>query len=70
MVLTQAVNSHDVGHARGGRAAALRRVTAPALVAGVDTDRLYPLSQQAEPVAASVGELVLSSGSRRARGPA
>ncbi len=47
-VLTEAMNGHDVGRGRGGVPAALRRVTAPALVAGVDSDRLYPLSQQAE----------------------
>ncbi|WP_127358367.1 homoserine O-acetyltransferase MetX [Actinacidiphila soli] len=47
-VLTEAMNSHDIGRARGGTAAALRRVTARTLVAGVDSDRLYPLSQQAE----------------------
>jgi homoserine O-acetyltransferase len=47
-VLTEAMNSHDVGRDRGGTKAALRRVTARALVAGVDSDRLYPLSQQAE----------------------
>ena len=42
------MNSWDVGRGRGGgrgRAAALR-VTAAALVAGVDSDRLYPLWQQ------------------------
>ncbi|MBL3667161.1 homoserine O-acetyltransferase [Streptomyces sp. M2CJ-2] len=48
VVLTEAMNGHDVGRGRGGVRAALRRVTAPALVAGVDSDRLYPLSQQAE----------------------
>lgn len=48
VVLTEAMNSHDVGRGRGGPAAALRRVTAPALVAGVDSDRLYPLRQQKE----------------------
>jgi homoserine O-acetyltransferase len=37
-----------VGRGRGGTAAALRRVTAPALVAGVDSDRLYPPVQQQE----------------------
>jgi homoserine O-acetyltransferase len=47
-VLTEAMNSHDVGRDRGGTQAALRRVTARALVAGVDSDRLYPLWQQAE----------------------
>ena len=48
VVLVEAMNSHDVGRSRGGTAAALRRVTAPTLVAGVDTDRLYPLYQQRE----------------------
>ncbi|MGV9249966.1 homoserine O-acetyltransferase MetX [Streptomyces sp. NPDC003697] len=48
VTLTQAMNSHDIGRGRGGTRAALRRVTAPTLVAGVDSDRLYPLAQQAE----------------------
>jgi homoserine O-acetyltransferase/O-succinyltransferase len=46
VVLTQAMNSHDVGRGRGGVARALHRVTAPALVIGIDSDRLFPLSQQ------------------------
>ncbi|MEU6252523.1 homoserine O-acetyltransferase [Streptomyces sp. NPDC047043] len=48
VVLSEAMNAHDVGRARGGTRAALSRVTAPTLVAGVDSDRLYPLAQQAE----------------------
>ncbi|MGC4996853.1 homoserine O-acetyltransferase MetX [Streptomyces sp. DT195] len=48
VVLTEAMNAHDVGRGRGGARAALARVRAPALVAGVDSDRLYPLSQQRE----------------------
>jgi homoserine O-acetyltransferase len=48
VVLTEAMNAHDVGRGRGGTAAALRRVTARTLVAGVDSDRLYPPHQQAE----------------------
>nr|WP_211283714.1 homoserine O-acetyltransferase [Streptomyces antibioticus] len=48
VVLSEAMNSHDVGRGRGGVRAALRRVTARTLVAGVDSDRLYPPSQQAE----------------------
>ncbi|MFI8193508.1 homoserine O-acetyltransferase [Streptomyces sp. NPDC085946] len=48
VVLTEAMNAHDVGRARGGVRAALRRVTARTLVAGVDSDRLYPLAQQSE----------------------
>lgn len=48
VALTQAMNSHDVGRGRGGTRAALSRVTARTLVAGVDSDRLYPTTQQAE----------------------
>ncbi|MET8632677.1 homoserine O-acetyltransferase [Streptomyces sp. NPDC004680] len=48
VTLAEAMNSHDLGRGRGGTRAALGRVTAKTLVAGVDSDRLYPLSQQAE----------------------
>lgn len=48
MVLTETMNTWDVGRDRGGVAAALARVTARALVAGVDSDRLYPLALQQE----------------------
>jgi homoserine O-acetyltransferase len=48
VVLTEAMNAHDIGRGRGGTAAALRRVTATTLVAGIDSDRLYPPAQQAE----------------------
>ncbi|WP_309061110.1 homoserine O-acetyltransferase [Streptomyces sp.] len=48
VVLTEAMNGHDVGRGRGGVRAALRRVTARTLVAGVGSDRLYPPAQQAE----------------------
>jgi homoserine O-acetyltransferase/O-succinyltransferase len=54
VVLTEAMNGHDVGRGRGGVAAALRRVTARTIVAGIDSDRLYPLSGQAE-IAAGIG---------------
>ncbi|MFB7919163.1 homoserine O-acetyltransferase [Streptomyces sp. NPDC056061] len=47
-VLAEAMNAHDIGRGRGGTRAALARVTARTLVAGVDSDRLYPLSQQEE----------------------
>jgi homoserine O-acetyltransferase len=46
VVLTEAMNSWDVGRGRGGVEAALARVTARAVVAGVDTDRLYPPALQ------------------------
>ncbi|AYN37778.1 homoserine O-acetyltransferase [Streptomyces dangxiongensis] len=48
VTLTEAMNSHDIGRGRGGVRAALSRVTARTLVAAVDTDRLYPPSQQTE----------------------
>ncbi|MFD9504248.1 homoserine O-acetyltransferase [Streptomyces sp. NPDC060035] len=48
VTLTEAMNGHDVGRGRGGVARALRRAGMPALVAGIDSDRLYPPSQQAE----------------------
>jgi homoserine O-acetyltransferase len=44
--LTETMNSWDVGRGRGGVDAALARVTARVLVAGVDSDRLYPLELQ------------------------
>lgn len=42
VVLTEAMNSHDVGRDRGGVAAALARVTADVTVGHVDSDRCYP----------------------------
>ncbi|HKX66988.1 MAG TPA: homoserine O-acetyltransferase [Intrasporangium sp.] len=42
LVLTEAMNSHDVGRDRGGVPAALTRVKAVCTIASVDTDRLYP----------------------------
>ncbi|MGW6446698.1 homoserine O-acetyltransferase MetX [Lentzea sp. NPDC055074] len=48
VTLTEAMNSHDVGRGRGGIKAALGKVTARTIVAGVDSDRLYPLAQQEE----------------------
>jgi homoserine O-acetyltransferase/O-succinyltransferase len=48
IVLTEAMNSHDVGRGRGGPAAALARVSARAVVGGIDSDRLYPFHLQQE----------------------
>lgn len=48
IVLTSAMDSHDVGRDRGGQASALARVSARTTVAGIDSDRLYPLYQQEE----------------------
>lgn len=46
VTLTSAMDSHDVGRGRGGVAQALARITARTVVAGIDSDRLYPLHQQ------------------------
>lgn len=46
LVLTEAMNSHDIGRDRGGVAAALGRATARALVIGIDSDRLFPVAGQ------------------------
>ena len=47
VILTEAMNSHDVGRDRGGVEAALARVTARTVVAGIDSDRLYPVAESA-----------------------
>ena len=48
IVLSEAMNSHDIGRGRGGTTAALARVTAHVEVAGIDSDRLYPVALQEE----------------------
>jgi homoserine O-acetyltransferase len=48
IVLSEAMNHHDVGRGRGGVEAALANVTAQTTVIGIDSDRLYPLSLQEE----------------------
>lgn len=53
VVLTEAMNGHDVGRDRGGAAAALDRVRAEVVVVAVDSDRLYPV-QQSEVIARHV----------------
>ncbi|HET6503821.1 MAG TPA: homoserine O-acetyltransferase [Amycolatopsis sp.] len=55
LVLTDAMNTHDVGRDRGSVAAALARVRARTVVAGVDSDRLYPLRQSRELAAGITG---------------
>ena len=45
VILTEAMNSHDVGRGRGGIEAALARITARTMVAGIDSDRLYPVAE-------------------------
>jgi homoserine O-acetyltransferase len=59
VALTQAMNTHDVGRDRGGVPAALGRVSASVVVAGIDSDRLYPLhlQQQIASLVPSAGDL-------------
>lgn len=44
--INRAMDLHDVGRGRGGVERAVARITAPALVIGVDSDILYPTHQQ------------------------
>jgi homoserine O-acetyltransferase len=46
LLLTKAMDLHDIGRGRGGMDIAVRRITAPSLVMGVDSDFLYPTYQQ------------------------
>lgn len=48
LVLTEAMNSHDIGRGRGGTEAALDRITARSLVLGIDSDRYFSLDGQRE----------------------
>jgi homoserine O-acetyltransferase len=48
ILLSRAMNHHDVGRGRGGVAEALARVTADVTIAGISSDRLYPLRLQHE----------------------
>ena len=46
VALTDAMNTWDVGRGRGGVEQALNSLTVPLLVAGIDSDRLYPIYLQ------------------------
>ncbi|MEM6108875.1 homoserine O-acetyltransferase [Mycobacterium sp. 050272] len=48
VILTETLNSHDVGRGRGGVSKALRGCPVPAVVGGITSDRLYPLRLQQE----------------------
>ena len=45
LLLTEGMNSHDIGRGRGGVDAALRRISAELTVVVVDSDRLFLPSQ-------------------------
>jgi len=48
LVLTKAMDLHDVGRGRGGTDAAMARLRCPVLSIGVSSDILYPAHQSAE----------------------
>ena len=53
LTLVRAMSSHDISRDRGSIEEALSRVTAKALVLGIDSDRLFPVPDQ-ETIAAGV----------------
>lgn len=57
VALTEALNRHDIGRGRGGLNKALAACRVPVLVAGVDTDILYPYHQQ-EHISRNLGKLL------------
>jgi homoserine O-acetyltransferase len=46
ITLVSAMNSHDVGRGRESVEAALKKISCPTLVLGIDSDRLFPLAGQ------------------------
>jgi homoserine O-acetyltransferase len=57
LLLTKAMDLHDLGRGRGGRDAALTRIDVPVLAVGISSDVLYPAYQSREIV-----ELVNAAG--------
>ena len=47
LTLITAMDTHDVGRGRGGTAAALGEITAPAFVVAISSDLLYPVAEVA-----------------------
>jgi homoserine O-acetyltransferase len=60
LVLTESMLTHDLGRDRGGVEAALRTITAKALVVAVDSDRLFLPEQSVRMVAGIPGALPLA----------
>lgn len=46
LTLMKMTDNHDVGRGRGGVEKALSEITQPTLIVGIDSDLLYPLSEQ------------------------
>jgi homoserine O-acetyltransferase len=58
ITLVEAMNSHDVGRGRGSAAQALASIRAKSLVAGINSDRLFPIADQAFIAEHIGGELI------------
>jgi homoserine O-acetyltransferase len=59
LILTKAMDRHDIARGRGGLEAAAARITAPTLVFGTTSDILYPPYQQRQ-----IADLLTSNGTR------
>ncbi len=60
LVLTESMNSHDIGRGRGGLDAALQRIVAELTVAVVDSDRLFLPAQGAALAAAQTARPLIT----------
>jgi homoserine O-acetyltransferase len=58
ITLVEAMNSHDVGRGRGSVAQALASIRSKSLVVGIDSDRLFPIEDQALIAEHIGGELI------------
>ncbi len=63
ITLVEAMNSHDVGRGRESVAKALSSITAKSLVVGIDSDRLFPIQDQAL-IAEHIGGELIGGGLR------
>jgi homoserine O-acetyltransferase len=61
VTLVEAMNSHDVGRGRGSVEEALASIKAKSLVAGIDSDRLFPIEDQ-QRIADHIGGEVIGGG--------
>jgi homoserine O-acetyltransferase len=59
LIIGKAMDLHDLGRGRSGLAAAMARVSSPALVMGISSDILYPTYQQRQ-----IHDLLLSGGTK------
>jgi homoserine O-acetyltransferase len=61
ITLVEAMNSHDIGRDRGGVEKALASISVRALIAGIDSDRLFPISGQKQ-IAEHIGSELVGGG--------